>query len=171
MLGSSLAARWVARWGVSCASQIAALLAAAGLWGVSQWTAQPQFAWMLGCLILQGFGLGLYQVAYTDQVLATLPIHERGVAGSLSMVTRTIGVIVGASVLTGLLHAGMPAAGQMSGQIAGQMAGQESASPAAFVEAFGGVFRLAAASVSALFVLRVVWALRQADLKHPDETR
>jgi len=48
-------------------------------------------------LLLQGIGIGLFTVAYSDRVLAVLPIQDRGVAGSLSMVTRTIGHVAGAS--------------------------------------------------------------------------
>ena len=51
-------------------------------------------------LLLQGVGLGLFQVAYTDLVTATLPLSDRGVAGSLAMVTRTLGVVGGATGLS-----------------------------------------------------------------------
>ena len=51
-------------------------------------------------LLLQGIGVGLFQVAYTDLVTATLPLEDRGVAGSLTMVTRTIGMVGGATGLS-----------------------------------------------------------------------
>ena len=41
-------------------------------------------------------------VAYTDMVTATLPVRDRGVAGSLALLTRTVGIVGGASVLTAL---------------------------------------------------------------------
>ncbi len=50
-------------------------------------------------MFVQGFGLGLFQVAYFDIATATIPRENRGVAGSLVMVTRTIGVVTGATVL------------------------------------------------------------------------
>jgi EmrB/QacA subfamily drug resistance transporter len=50
--------------------------------------------------LLQGLGLGLYQVAYLDIATATLPAADRGVAGSLVMMTRTLGIVMGATVLT-----------------------------------------------------------------------
>ena len=53
-------------------------------------------------LVLEGVGQGLLTVAYTDIVTATLPARDRGVAGSLSLLTRTIGIVAGASVLTAL---------------------------------------------------------------------
>src|SRR5207253_649944 len=69
-------------------------------------------------LLLQGVGLGLFQVAYADLVTATLPPEDRGVAGSLTILTRTIGVVGGATGLSAAFHifettalsAGAPAA-------------------------------------------------------------
>ena len=54
---------------------------------------------MLPALVLQGVGLGLYQVAYAEIVTRTLPRRARGVAGSLAMMTRTLGTVSGAAVL------------------------------------------------------------------------
>src|SRR5207237_5584791 len=51
-------------------------------------------------LALQGVGTGFFQVAYMDIVMAASPLAHRGVAGSLSMLTRTIGVVTGAAALT-----------------------------------------------------------------------
>jgi hypothetical protein len=53
-------------------------------------------------LVLEGVGQGLVAIAYTDMVTATLPPRDRGVAGSLSQLTRTLGIVSGASVLTAL---------------------------------------------------------------------
>jgi MFS family permease len=53
-------------------------------------------------LIAEGLGMGLLAVAYTDLVVEALPQHDRGVAGSLALLTRTIGNVSGASVLTAL---------------------------------------------------------------------
>jgi MFS family permease len=47
----------------------------------------------------QGVGLGLFQVACFDISTATIPRDDRGVAGSLVMMTRTVGVVTGATVL------------------------------------------------------------------------
>ena len=53
-------------------------------------------------LLLEGLGQGLLTVAYTDFVMASLPVRDRGVAGSLALLTRTVGIVSGASVLTAL---------------------------------------------------------------------
>ncbi len=55
--------------------------------------------------------MGLFQVAYFDIATATLPKENRGVAGSLVLMTRTVGIVMGASVLTLAFRALSDAAG------------------------------------------------------------
>jgi MFS family permease len=89
-------------------STVGLVLATAGLLGVSQWQAEVSLGWMVGTLFVQGVGLGLFQVANMDFVMGTIPRHQQGVAGSLTMVTRTVGVVGGATggaLLFGLLQA------------------------------------------------------------------
>jgi MFS family permease len=57
-------------------------------------------------LAAEGLGVGLLGVAYTDLVVDTLPAHDRGVAGSLALLTRTMGNVSGAAVLSALFTAG-----------------------------------------------------------------
>ncbi len=90
-------------------------------------------------LVVEGVGQGLLTVAYTDIVTATLPPRDRGVAGSLSLLTRTIGIVAGASVLTALQARGAEGVWGMAGFLAGYRF--------AFVIAGGGL--LAALLVSA----------------------
>ncbi len=107
MLGSALAARWVRARGLASATLWGVALSALGLLGVALWPAQPSPAavpWLVATLALQGLGVGVFQVAYADQVVAALPAHQRGVAGSLTMVTRTGGVVLGALVWAELLQ-------------------------------------------------------------------
>jgi MFS family permease len=70
-------------------------------------------------LVLQGIGQGLLVVAYTDIVTATLPPRDRGVAGSLSLLTRTLGTVSGASVLTALQAYGAEGFAGAAGFLAG----------------------------------------------------
>jgi MFS family permease len=58
----------------------------------------------LAALLLQGFGVGFFQVAYMDIVMRTLPREHRGVAGSIAMLSRSLGTVTGATVLTLLFH-------------------------------------------------------------------
>ena len=70
-------------------------------------------------LVLEGVGQGLLTVAYMDIVTSTLPPRDRGVAGSLSQLTRTLGIVGGASVLTALQARGAEGIWGMAGFLAG----------------------------------------------------
>jgi sugar phosphate permease len=92
---------------------------------------------ILATLVLQGFGVGVFQVAYMDIVMRTLPRQQRGVAGSIAMLSRSLGVVTGATLLTLIFHAieamrlaagGLPAASFLTGfrvtfWLAGALAG------------------------------------------------
>ena len=77
----------------------------AGLLLLSAWTEQTPTILRVVGLVVQGIGLGLFQLAYSDIVTATLPIGERGVAGSLALLTRTLGTVIAASVILMLFEA------------------------------------------------------------------
>jgi len=80
------------------------LLVGGGTYLIGEWAQDASVGAMLLTLLLAGGGLGLFQVFYLDVVAATLPREERGVAGSLGMLTRTVGVVLGATGLTLLLR-------------------------------------------------------------------
>ena len=69
-------------------------LAAIGMVG-----AQAPILWLAAATLALGVGIGLFQVATLDILTSALPPEDRGVAGSLGMVTRTIGTLSGASLL------------------------------------------------------------------------
>ena len=71
----------------------------AGLIMLSAWTEQTTTALRVAGLVIQGVGLGLFQLAYTDIVTAALPLGDRGVAGSLALLTRTLGTVAAASIV------------------------------------------------------------------------
>jgi MFS family permease len=124
LLIGRLPAGWIAAFG--------AALSAVGLYLVGGWDAGVSWVAMVAPLVLQGFGVGLFQVAYIDLVMATLPPPQRGVAGSLAMLTRTLGVVTGATSLMLSFHV-QEAAALASG-----------AAPAdGFISAFRGTFRFA----------------------------
>ncbi len=107
----SLVASPLAGWVVERvpAGRVAALgasLCAAGLVLIGSWQpgAAGQAVTILGTLVLQGFGVGLFQVAYMDIVMRSLPRHQRGVAGSIAMLSRSVGVVTGATLLTLVFH-------------------------------------------------------------------
>ena len=80
------------------------MLNGAGLSLIGGWDAATPPVLVVAPLVLQGFGVGLFQVAYMDLVMGTLPPRHRGVAGSLAMLTRTLGVVSGATLLTLVFH-------------------------------------------------------------------
>jgi MFS family permease len=77
-----------------------------GLVLIGSWQpgAAGQAITILSTLVLQGFGVGLFQVAYMDIVMRTLPRHHRGIAGSIAMLSRSVGVVTGATLLTLVFH-------------------------------------------------------------------
>ena len=80
-----------------------------------------------------------------DIVMAASPLADRGVAGSLSMLTRTIGVVTGAAVLT-LMFQAFDSAALTQGADETQ----------AFLSAFRMIFRLAGIT-AALSGLTIAW--------------
>lgn len=119
-LGSALAAPLGRRWATSALLWGSALGAVLALWPFVFWPAADASAAAVGstlstvaglmliaaAMLAQGCVLGVYQVAYADAVVASLPDDARGVAGSLTIVTRTLGVILGATVWLWMLQQG-----------------------------------------------------------------
>jgi MFS family permease len=147
VVGASIAGHVAPRVGAVTLAAVGAGLSVIGLWGISTWTADTDMPLMAATLLTQGFGLGLFQVAYTDRVVGTLPPEERGVAGSLTMVTRTIGV-VGAATGLAAAHRWFEGAALGAGQSARD----------AFVHGFQITFR----GVSVALGLAVILALARA---------
>lgn len=70
-------------------------------------------------LLVQGLGHGVLVVAYTDIVTSTLDVRDRGVGGSLAQLTRTLGTVSGAALLTALQAAGAEGLSGVEGFLAG----------------------------------------------------
>lgn len=143
--GSILAPRLIASAGTLDTAIAGMCCSLLGLGGIAQWSDQAQAWLMLATLLVQGFGLGLFQVAYSDVVTATLPEHERGVAGGLTMLTRSIGIAGGAAVLS-MLHQHYAARASLAG-----------AEPAlAFMTGFEAVFLIAAGIQGVVLLIAIV---------------
>ena len=150
LAGAGLAPPLVRVLGVRRSAFAGGLLVAAGLATIALWPLQPLLALMMLCLLLQGAGLGIFQVAYTDLVVAALPPAQRGLAGSLTMVTRTVGIVLSVSLLTWILQNGEAAALAQGGD-----------ARAAFMAGFRAVFVWMTVTASVCFALtslrRSVW--------------
>jgi MFS family permease len=119
------------------------VMTAAGLWLIgSIGAAGGAIPLLVAALALQGIGLGLFQVSVTDLLLERMPREDRGVAGSLSQVSRTLGVVTAASLLS-TVFAALEAGGVTRG-----LAGME-----AFRAAFGTIFSFGAMLVAALVIV------------------
>ncbi len=110
------------------------LLAAFGLAWIGFVGRQTEIPLLAASMFANGIGVGLFQVAYFDIVTGTLPRGDRGVAGSLAMVTRTLGVVAGATLLV------------LAFQTIADTAGRGVADDTdAFLSGIRGAFRIAAA--------------------------
>jgi MFS family permease len=146
---SPFAGQVVARLGAERVAPLGALATGVGLFSIGSWQPDTASALMVLSLALHGIGLGLFQVAYIDLVVASSPPEHRGVAGSLAMVTRTIGTVTAAALLTlGFQLIETAARGDGAG------------ATEAFLTAFHTMFRFAGI-VAAVIAGLLVWSTRR----------
>jgi MFS family permease len=147
MAAASPFAGWlIGRVAAERIAPLGALTTGLGLFLISGWQPDTPPEVMVIALALHGLGMGFFQVAYMEVVMAASPLAHRGVAGSLSMLTRTIGVVTGAAVLT------------LGFQAFQSVALTEGAGDAqAFLAAFRTMFRIAGI-VAAMTGLTVAWS-------------
>ena len=100
MIASKSAGHALPHVGAQRLAIVAGFSVASGLLWMSHWGPSTGSIALCAALLLHGIGLGLFQVAALDFIASALPISQRGVAGSLALVMRTIGVVISASVLT-----------------------------------------------------------------------
>jgi MFS family permease len=136
--GTILAAPMAARLARGHKPRLVALmgtaLSGAGLFGISLSGSTADIPILVLSMVIQGIGIGLFQVAYFDIVTGAIPVHNRGVAGALGMATRSIGTVTGATVLM-LIFQGLQSQGADR-----------------FMPAFQITFRIAAAIPAAIIM-------------------
>jgi MFS family permease len=139
--GTILAAPLAARLAKGHKSRSIALagttLSGIGLFGISLSGPVPGIPILVLSMMVQGVGIGLFQVAYFDIVTAAIPARNRGVAGALGMATRSVGTVTGATVLMLIFQS------------------LRTPDPAGFMTAFQATFRIAAAIPAALIALEL----------------
>lgn len=133
MLSAPIAGRIAARVGAKRLALIGAVMMTIAQAVIGMAGEHPVIAVFWLSMLLQGAGMGLFQVAYLDIATATIPRQDRGVAGSLVMVTRTIGVVTAATTLM-LSFQSLRAAALVEG----------ASETAAFLAGFQGTFQIAA---------------------------
>jgi MFS family permease len=132
-LAAPLAARLASRIPPRLLAVIGAGAMATGQVLIGTAEPEPDIPVLAGAMLLQGFGVGLFQVAYFDIVTNTIPRADRGVAGSLVMMTRTIGTVTGATLLMLIFQT-----------LQGHSLAVGDGAAGAFLDGFAGTFRLAA---------------------------
>src|SRR4051794_20700201 len=145
-LASPLAGKAVARVGAGRIAPVGALAIGAGLFSIGNWQPDTSPLLMVLSLAVQGCGTACFQVSYMELVMAAVPAAQRGVAGSLGMLTRTIGTVTGASLLT-LAFQTLQSVAQAGG----------AAPPEAFLDAYHAIFRLVGI-VAALIAGVLAWS-------------
>ena len=142
MLASPLAGRLATGRPPRLIALAGTLAGGIGLFGISLAGSDPDMPLLVASTFVQGFGVGLFQVAYFDMIIAAIPAQNRGVAGALGMATRRIGTAAGATLLMLIFE---------TLRTTSHLPGSE-----AFVVAFQGTFRIAAAIPAALIVVELV---------------
>lgn len=99
-LGSALGGWAAGRWDARRIAITGAAMTAAGLLAIASWDEDTPGLTLALILALQGLGTGLFTLACADVVTGTMRREDRGVAGSLTMLTRTLGVVGAASLVT-----------------------------------------------------------------------
>jgi MFS family permease len=124
---------------------IGASIAAAAQISIAMAGAPANVPLLAASMFSQGIGLGLFQVACFDISTAVVPRRDRGVAGSLVMMTRTVGVVTAATVLMLIFQT-----------VRAGHAGLGEAEGLAFLAGFHAAFRVAA-MLTVLVVLAGWW--------------
>src|SRR6185436_12350537 len=119
LIGAPLSARLVARIGQRPTAFAGVAVVGLGLLPLGLTGVDTPVPLVAALLLVQGVGHGLLAIAYTDIVTATLEVRDRGVGGSLAQLTRTLGTVSGAALLTALQAAGAAGLSGVDGFLAG----------------------------------------------------
>jgi MFS family permease len=104
LVGSGVAPALLRHMSLRAAGHWAQGIMALGLAWIGAVSMAQAWPFMALALVFQGVGLGVFQVVYADQVVASLPDSARGLSGSLTLVTRTVGIVAAAIVWLWLMQ-------------------------------------------------------------------
>ena len=145
-LVAPLAGRLSDRIGTARLSSWGLALEALGLWSISQLDVQSSAGLVILALGLVGFGLGLFQAPNMNFVMGTIPREQQGVAGSMTQMMRTLGIVLGVTSAS-MLFANRRAVH------AERLHLPRIDDPLSFIPAFQDVFLIAAGLCSVAFLL------------------
>jgi EmrB/QacA subfamily drug resistance transporter len=110
-LTSPHAGRWADRSGAAKPVAVGVALEAVGLVVLGFATAAWSPIWVGVALAIVGVGLGLFGAPNMAQVMGALPTDQQGVAGGLTLMMRTSGIVVGVAASGALFGALEPSRG------------------------------------------------------------
>jgi MFS family permease len=94
-LAAPMAGRLADTMGTNTLSALGLGLETLGLWSISCLDASAQAAAVIVALGLVGIGLGVFQTPNMSFVMGAIPREQQGVAGGISQMMRTLGVVLG----------------------------------------------------------------------------
>jgi MFS family permease len=153
-----IAGRFSDKLGTGVLSAVGLGLEALGLWTISQLEPSANALRVMGALSLVGFGLGVFQAPNMSFVMGSIPREQQGVAGGMTQMMRTLGVVLGvtgASLLFSHYRAVHAARLSLPDINAAQT----------FMPAFQNVFFAAAAMCAAAFLLALL-RMREQSQQH-----
>ena len=130
---SPIAGRWSDRSGPHMPVAVGLIVETIGLVLLSNASADWHPAGVAGALAVIGLGLGLFGAPNMALVMSALPDDRQGVAGGLSLMMRTTGIVIGVTASSALFDAFEPKRGFVS---AFQMTTWASAAAAALAAVF-----------------------------------
>jgi EmrB/QacA subfamily drug resistance transporter len=148
-LAAPIAGRLSDTLGTRVLSAIGLGLEAAGLWSIGHLSASSQVASVMLALGLVGFGLGMFQAPNMSFVMGAIAREQQGVAGGMSQMMRTLGVVLGVTGAS-MLFASRRVAHAALLSLADVNATQT------FMPAFQDVFLVGASVSAAAFVLSLI---------------
>ena len=125
------------RFGTTRLSSLGLGLEAVGLWSISQLGVNSSAVSVIFTLAMVGLGLGLFQAPNMSFVMGSIPREQQGVAGSMTQMMRTLGVVLGVTAAS-ILFASRRAVHVT------QLNLPRGDDPQSFVPAFQDVFLIAA---------------------------
>ncbi len=125
-------------------------MAALGLGLIGAWDRATGLSGMVSNLAFTGISLGMFQASLMFVIIGAIPPAQRGVAGSLATVTRSLGILLAATTLFELFRA-LERANLAAGLSA----------EASFMASFQTLFQLAAAIPACAVVLVLLSAGRR----------
>jgi MFS family permease len=162
LLSGSLGRRWTAAGGIAVT---AAAFAVMSTWTVDELQVAAVPASLE--LFVAGLGFGLVIAPLSSMVLDLTVAGEHGLASSLVVLARTVGMVVGLSALTAfglarfqsIFNSRRCAVSSANASLHDRLAALEACSKAALVQEYREIF-LAAAIVCAVAALACAWGLR-----------